>query len=152
MLANRLGCQREPKVRARLTRLYDCLRDKRGRVDWRQLVCALYALGNTRHVHKNPIKLLTIFFRLYSVPNVPHGDVVFRRDVLNILSFAAVTHSDASAMARIGHHLPKIVNLPAFNSSLENHPEIAQAFRRQLWKQLPDLPKLPTVVILRGAK
>ena len=38
-----------------------------GRLDWRELVCALHGLDNPAHCYNNPAKLLAHFWRLYAL-------------------------------------------------------------------------------------
>ena len=122
-------------------RLYLCFRAENGLVDWRELVCSLYALDNTGHVHNKPVKLLTTFFHLYSLPTAC-ASLVSRKDVLSIVSLAAVSHTEVSSVAIIRHHIPGIVRLSVFLDVLTKFPQVTRAFKTQLWNRLPDLSKL----------
>lgn len=141
VLVNGLGCQRDPRLYKHLASLYDCFSTEDGQLDWRELQCSLYALDSTRYVYENPTKLLTIFFALYRVP-VEHGGAVLREDIARIISLAAVSHRDIASTAVIIHHLPKVVTFPVFENTLAKYPHITEAFRLQVWKQLPDSSKL----------
>tara|TARA_B100000482_G_C12607869_1_gene297814 strand:- start:400 stop:2334 length:1935 start_codon:yes stop_codon:yes gene_type:complete len=122
--------------------LYHCFDGaEENRVDWREVVCSLYAFDSTGHVHSHPIKLLTSFFRLYSLPTT-NANIVPRVDVIRMISLAATTHAEFTAVSQIGHHLPDMVKLTAFREALIGTPQVTEAFRSQLWKRLPDLSKL----------
>ena len=110
-------------------------------VDWREVVCSLYALDNTGHVNSNPIKLLSSFFQLYSLPTT-NANIVSRSDVLRIISIAAITRTEFASVIGIGDQLLEAVTLPMFREVLVSAPQITEAFRSQLWKRLPDLSKL----------
>lgn len=112
-----------------------------GLVDWRELVCSLYALSNTGYVHHNPIKLLTCFFHLYSLPT-RHLIVVPRKHVLRLVSLAAITQADMVTVTSIAPYLPKMVRLSKFRNVLNKLVQVVSAFRTQLWAQLPDITKL----------
>lgn len=137
-ISNSLGCQRQPEIRNCLTRLYHCLSITTGQLDLRELLCSLHALENTRHVYENPSRLLFSFFKLYAAP----GGSAVRSDVVRIISIAAVTRAEISRMLMVTHHLPRFVKLSRFQSFLAVHPNIIDAFRLQLWNQLPDSSKL----------
>ena len=61
---------------------------------------------------------------------------------MRIISIATVTSQRISRMLMVTHHLPRFVKLSRFQSFLAVHPNIIDAFRLQLWNQLPDSSKL----------
>ena len=89
-------------------------------------------------MYENPSRLLFSFFKLYAAP----GGSAVRSDVVRIISIAAVTRAEISRMLMVTHHLPRFVKLSRFQSFLAVHPNIIDAFRLQLWNQLPDSSKL----------
>ena len=121
-----------------MTQLYHCLSITTGQLDWRELLCSIHALENTRYLYENPSKLLFSFFKLYTSP----GGSAIRSDVVRIISIAAVTHAEFTRMMMVGHHLPRFVKLSEFQNFLAINPHTVNAFRLQLWNQLPDSSKL----------
>lgn len=142
-MVNGLGFERRLEVEKHLLELYYCFDGADvGLVDWRELVCSLYALSNTGHVHNNPMKLLTTFFQLYSLP-ARNVIVVTREDILRITSLAAVTRADIATAMSIKPHLPKWVKLGVLREILYKQcGTVVTAFKSQVWAQLPDITKL----------
>ena len=65
-----LGFERQLGAEIVFLRLYRCFDGAEvNAVDWREVVCAFRALNNTEHANSNPLKLLTIFFDVYSMFN-----------------------------------------------------------------------------------
>ena len=138
-----LGFERQLGAEIVFLRLYRCFDGAEvNAVDWREVVCAFRALNNTEHANSNPLKLLTIFFDVYSIPS-SNTAAVARDSIITFVSLAAISNADIAIFRSLIPALPQFVSLSKLrNVLLHDHRRVLAAFQSQLWAQLPDNTKL----------